>query len=259
MLFIRQKLSGTPWPVSQFRYGLRIPELYGKNGAPRRDTSLSLWATRRKKEPPSFADASGGNNTRRSIASGSGRAAVPAHWNGIGGQVILTESVNSFIRPSVWMMRRETKWKNPRAHGAGRDLVPWGMDGETGGQYPRGECIPFTQMRMESFIGNKGVYEKMGLPVELRQPEKRAGRSFLLSGHNPRFCLGSQASGGKNHAFLAVGSYCNMAPAILGGVQQAVGTEKKLALCGWTLHGDNHILEKRPEVDPPGEHHLSEM
>lgn len=108
----------------------------------------------------------------------------------------------------------------------------------------QGECIPFTQMRDGEFYRKQGVYEKMGLPVELRQPEKERWPELSPCQAATRaFAWEARRAVEKNHAFLAVGSYCNMAPAILGGVQQAVGTEKEIGLVWMDAHGDNHILE----------------
>lgn len=102
----------------------------------------------------------------------------------------------------------------------------------------------FSQRRDVELYHLCGIYDRAGLPVETVEPDYRPGSAeqpykVLTRAFSDEVYSGVAA--GK--AVLVAGGYCNYAPAILGGLQRAVGTDKRLGVIWVDAHSDNQIVE----------------
>ena len=95
-------------------------------------------------------------------------------------------------------------------------------------------------------------YGVMGVPVEICEADYGQ-----YEARYPQPCLGvtrafSDAvfqAVSKGNAVLAAGGFCNYAPAIVGGIQRALGTEKTIGVVWIDAHADCRIAETSPKPE----------
>ena len=102
----------------------------------------------------------------------------------------------------------------------------------------------FSQRREVDLYNLCGVYGTAGVPYEVHdidyenypeyEPFEAITREF-----SDAVCSGVQ----EDKAVLIAGGYCNYAPAIAGGLQRAVGEDKKIGVVWIDAHSDNQRLE----------------
>lgn len=108
----------------------------------------------------------------------------------------------------------------------------------------------FTQPRSADLYRLCGVYHKAGVPFAIREidAEHYPGRSPYLSvpkDFSDAVCDGIRSGRGV----LIADGYCAYAPAIAGGIQRAIGTDKKIGLIWIDAHADNRIIEDPAEPE----------
>lgn len=90
----------------------------------------------------------------------------------------------------------------------------------------------------------QGVYEKAGFEPEIRRIDCRDWQQYPpYEGLTRAFAQAARQGLEQGHALLAAGGYCNYAPALAGGLRQALGPDKRLGLVWMDAHSDNRILE----------------
>lgn len=121
-----------------------------------------------------------------------------------------------------------------------------------------GECVfsselkPYRNPRAVDLYHEANTYNIMGVPCEIceidyegyreqySQPCMGVTREF-----SDRVCQGIA----KGNAVLIAGGFCNYAPAIVGGIQRALGTEKNIGVVWIDAHADCRVAEtsSKPE------------
>lgn len=94
-----------------------------------------------------------------------------------------------------------------------------------------------------------GVYSKAGVPVEITeidygkydQDEPYVG---VMKNYSDEVCKGVR----EGKAVLIPTGYCSYAPAIAGGIQRAIGCDKKIGVVWIDAHADNRIMENTADV-----------
>lgn len=91
-----------------------------------------------------------------------------------------------------------------------------------------------------------GVYSRMGVPIDVREIDYGQYQQYRPSDGIPRNFSDLVYEAVKNgNAALVPAGFCMYAPAVAGGVQRAVGKDKKLGLVWIDAHSDNRIAEER--------------
>lgn len=95
---------------------------------------------------------------------------------------------------------------------------------------------------------NSGVYHMADIPYSVKEinPESYEEDPYLAFAKAYSDAVYSSVKEGN--IFLAVGSYCTHVPSILGGIQRAVGREKKIGVIWLDAHADNYICETTKET-----------
>lgn len=94
------------------------------------------------------------------------------------------------------------------------------------------------------------LYEKAGIPHAVLEvtgeeyPERKPHEAIPMSFANQ--CKEALVRGDK---ILIASGYCAFAPAIAGGIQQALGMEKRIGVVWMDAHSDNKIVEKTKSSD----------
>lgn len=96
-----------------------------------------------------------------------------------------------------------------------------------------------------------GVYGRCGVPYEIRDLDHEKYQpapphiSLVRAYSDETFRAVSAGNG-----LLVTGGYCVFAPAIVGGIQRAIGADKRIGVVWMDAHSDNVILEttQRPSV-----------
>lgn len=95
-----------------------------------------------------------------------------------------------------------------------------------------------------------GVYEKAGLPVEVREitgeeyPQLEPYQAIPLS-----FADACREAVEQGEKLLIASGYCAFAPAIVGGIQQALGGKNRIGVVWIDAHSDNKIVEQTSSTD----------
>ena len=84
-----------------------------------------------------------------------------------------------------------------------------------------------------------GLYERLGVPVERYEVERerypdRPVYAAITRDFSDGVCRGAA----RGDVVLAVGGYCNYAPAIVGGLQRALGADRTIGVVWMDAHGD---------------------
>ncbi len=123
----------------------------------------------------------------------------------------------------------------------------WRVDCTSGTPVISSELKPYEHPRAVDFYHETDVYSAMGLPVEIHTVDFERYKSQY-----PQPCCGVTRefsdtvceAVGNGHAVLIAGGFCNYAPAIVGGIQRAMGEEKKIGVVWMDAHADCQIAEK---------------
>jgi arginase family enzyme len=89
-----------------------------------------------------------------------------------------------------------------------------------------------------------GVYGKCGVPYEIRQIDHKK-----YAGEPPHIsivrCYSDEAyrAVSQGNGVLFTGGYCVYAPAIVGGIQRAIGVDKRIGVVWIDAHSDDFIVE----------------
>ncbi len=126
--------------------------------------------------------------------------------------------------------------------------VGWETVRTEAGQCFHSQKKTFCQRRDTELYRLCGVYHRAGVPAEIEEVDG--------GGAEEEFCLrvtrnlsDSVYRGVKaGKAVLIAGGYCNYAPAAAGGLQRAVGTEKRIGAVWIDAHTDNQIAETRDSL-----------
>ena len=96
-----------------------------------------------------------------------------------------------------------------------------------------------------------GVYSRAGLPYEIIDLDYDRYRPEpphigLTRAYSDEVCEAVSAG----NRVLVTGGYCVFAPAIVGGIQRAIGTDHRIGVVWMDAHSDNYILEttQRPKT-----------
>ena len=91
-----------------------------------------------------------------------------------------------------------------------------------------------------------GVYGRMGVPADVREISYGQYQQYRPSDGIPRNFSDLVCEAVKNgNAALVPAGFCMYAPAVAGGVQRALGKDRKLGLVWIDAHSDNRIAEER--------------
>lgn len=106
----------------------------------------------------------------------------------------------------------------------------------------------FTQRRDVDLYHECGVYHTAGVPfiieeLEFDQFSGKAPYAAITRSVSDAVCEGVL----NGQGILMAGGYCNYAPAIIGGLQRAVGIDKKIGVVWIDAHSDNQIVENFTE------------
>lgn len=102
----------------------------------------------------------------------------------------------------------------------------------------------FSQRRDVDLYRLCGIYGKTGAPVETVEVDHRRYPDLPPSFAVPRD-FSDKVCGAllRGRAVAVAGGYCCYAPAVAGGIQRAIGTDKKLGVVWVDAHADNRIIE----------------
>lgn len=105
---------------------------------------------------------------------------------------------------------------------------------------------PYEGGRVVDLYHETGLYSAMGLPVEIREIAYERRKEQY-----PQPCLSVTrdfsdavyAGVSNGNAVLIAGGFCNYAPAVAGGIQRAIGEDKKIGVVWMDAHADCQIAE----------------
>lgn len=122
----------------------------------------------------------------------------------------------------------------------------WTVDCTAGTPVYSSELKLYEGRRDVDLYHETNLYQAMGLPVEIHGVDY--GR---YKEEYPQPCLGVTrefsdavyAGVRKGDFVLVAGGFCNYAPAIAGGIQRAIGQDKKIGVVWMDAHADCQIAE----------------
>lgn len=103
----------------------------------------------------------------------------------------------------------------------------------------------FQQRRDVELFHLCGVYGRAGVPFSIKEINYEKYKEYrpsdgVLKNYSDLVC---QALKGGNAVLIPTG-YCMYAPAVAGGIQRAIGSDKKIGVVWINAHADNHIIEE---------------
>ncbi|MDD6316606.1 MAG: arginase family protein [Clostridia bacterium] len=107
------------------------------------------------------------------------------------------------------------------------------------------EALRYQNPRETGLFCQSGVYEKMGLPVEIREVDggRCSGRGLgPYEAVTRDFSDQVFEAAARGQAVVTTGGFCNYAPAVAGGLRRALGEHKRIGLVWLDAHADNRIL-----------------
>lgn len=106
------------------------------------------------------------------------------------------------------------------------------------------EVKEYTQRKATDDFELCGVYHKAGLPYEIKKITDRQYPELEAYQAVPRMFSDEVCEAVKNgNKVLTSSGYCVYAPAILGGIQRAIGDDKTIGVVWMDAHADNVIIE----------------
>lgn len=104
------------------------------------------------------------------------------------------------------------------------------------------------QPRTVDLYHQEHVYEKAAVPVEIHEVDYKNYMQYEpYEGITRAFSDAVCESVSKGFAVMIAGGYCNYAPAVVGGMQRAAGTDKTIGVIWMDAHADCRIPEKLDE------------
>lgn len=95
-----------------------------------------------------------------------------------------------------------------------------------------------------------GVYEKAGLPYTVEEITGASYPAFEPYQAIPlHFAAAARKAVEENRKLLISSGYCAFAPAVLGGIQQALGPDKRVGVVWMDAHCDNVLIEETDRAD----------
>lgn len=121
----------------------------------------------------------------------------------------------------------------------------WHVDVKDGGFEVIDPIEEYQQRRDVDLFRLCGVYSKLGVPAEVSEIEYENYSNYkpyegVLMNYSDLVYEGIR----KGNAILVSTGYCMYAPAIAGGIQRAIGTDKKIGVVWIDAHADNRIVEE---------------
>lgn len=116
-----------------------------------------------------------------------------------------------------------------------RSVIPWKVTSE---------IRLFQQPRDVELYHREKTYEKAGLPCEIVALDEDC-----LEGREPHMGLFQSLSEAvrdgirRGDRILVASGYCDLAPAVAGGIQRAIGTGRTIGVVWMDAHSDNRIVE----------------
>lgn len=124
----------------------------------------------------------------------------------------------------------------------------WRVDATTTPYTVISEIKEFSEPRDVDLYHLCGVYGKAGVPVEVTEVDYEKYKEYEpCVGVTRNFSDFVCDAVKKRKGVCIPGGYCLYAPAILGGIQRAVGTDRKIGVIWVDAHSDNRIIENSSE------------
>ncbi|MGN0479571.1 MAG: arginase family protein [Hominenteromicrobium sp.] len=104
--------------------------------------------------------------------------------------------------------------------------------------------------RSVDYYRRNGIYERAGLPCTVE--EITGGPYPALEPHQAiplHFAEAARRAAEENRKLLISSGYCAFAPAVLGGLQQALGPDKRIGVVWMDAHCDNVLVEETDRSD----------
>lgn len=122
----------------------------------------------------------------------------------------------------------------------------WNVDCSKGKPIYSSEIKLYQYPRATDFYHETKVYEAAGLPIEIYNVDfERYRQNYpqpcfgVTRDFSDAVCKGVE----KGNAVFIAGGFCNYAPAIVGGIQRAIGEDKKIGVVWVDAHADCQIAE----------------
>ena len=125
----------------------------------------------------------------------------------------------------------------------------WRVDASTVPYTVTSEVKYFSQPRDVDLYHLCGVYHKAGVPVDIIEADhKKYKESEPYEGLLKSVSDAVSEAVKKGNGICMSNGYCLYAPAIVGGIQRAVGTGKKIGVVWIDAHSDNRIIEESKDA-----------
>lgn len=89
------------------------------------------------------------------------------------------------------------------------------------------------------------IYEMCGLPVDYKEISRNDDHPAISATKQYRMLTAEALR--SNHGVIAAGGFCNYAPALVGGIQEAYGSEIRIGVIWIDAHPDCHIAEEEAD------------
>lgn len=120
----------------------------------------------------------------------------------------------------------------------------WRFDTSTKERKVISEIKEFRQPRDVDLYHRCGVYSKANIPVEIAEIDYEKYKEYKpYIGVMKNFSDAVYEGIKKGNVVLVSTGYCAFAPAIAGGIQRAIGSDKKIGVIWIDAHSDNRIIE----------------
>ena len=104
------------------------------------------------------------------------------------------------------------------------------------------------QPRISDLFHQENAYATAGVPVEIHEVDYENYCQYEpYEGVTRDFSDSVYTALSKGNAVVTAGGYCNYAPAIVGGIQRAVGEDKDIGIIWIDAHPDCRIAETSPD------------
>lgn len=126
----------------------------------------------------------------------------------------------------------------------------WRVDCINGSPIFSSELKNYQWPRAVDLYHEADTYSAMGVPYEIHEInyenyKKQYGAPY--AGVTREFSDAVYEGVSKGNGVLIAGGFCNYAPAIVGGIQRAIGEEKRIGVVWLDAHSDCRIAEESPE------------
>lgn len=126
----------------------------------------------------------------------------------------------------------------------------WRVDTEADEFRIISEYRKFDQPRDVELYRSCGVYGAAGIPYEIMEVDgEKYSQDAPYIGLMRHFSDAVSENIRRGSSVLIANGYCAYAPAIVGGIQRAIGADKKIGVVWIDAHSDNRILETTTSKD----------